>query len=139
MKESEQRFEELASKQNGNVQDLVKLVAENQVIIDEKKQLVRDDIVHSLIDAAFSSESGEDGTFSDREINRLVNRMRGLPAVTVNEELLREVVNKDKSVISLVELIRDLDVEGEQLGDHIFVIDDNNPKLVKRMSVSQSG
>lgn len=130
LKENEQRFQELCEKQNSNVKHLCKMVDENQKVIDKKKKLIHEDIVESLINAAFEGERSEDGEFSDTEIKRLLQRMRGLPAVKVNEDMLKLSVSKDRSVLSLIELIRDLDVEGDQLGDKIFTIDDMDPRLI---------
>jgi hypothetical protein len=136
MKETEQRFQDLAFQQGANVENIVRLVKENQILIDEKKVLIREDIVEALIDAAFAAEGGEDGTFSDREIKKLITRIRGLPAVTIDEELLKSTVEGNRSVLSLIELIRDLDVEGDQLGDHIFIIDEDNHKLAEELQVA---
>jgi hypothetical protein len=133
LKENEQRFQELCEKQNSNVKYLVKMVDENQKVIDKKKKLIHEDIVESLINAAFEGERSEDGVFSDREINRLLQRMRGLPAVKVNEDMLKLSVSKDRSVLSLIALIRDLDVEGDQLGDKMFIIDDMDPRLLESL------
>lgn len=133
LKENEQRFKELAEKQNANVNDLVKLVAENQVVLDSKKKCIREDIVESLINAAFEGERSEDGELSDKEIKRLLQRMRGLPAVSVNEDALKLAVSRDRSVISLIELIRDLGIDGEQEGDRIFIIDDHDPRLLESL------
>lgn len=130
LKENEQRFQALAAEQNSNVQDLVKLVAENQEIIDEKKKIIKRDIIESLISAAFEGESSTDGEFSDREIKRLISRMRNMPAVKVNEELLSKVIGTDRSVLALIEIIRHLAIEGEQTGDSIFVVDDSDPELI---------
>ena len=125
LKESEQRFEALAKEQNSNVQDLVKLVKENGEIIKEKNRVIREDIVESLVNAAFSGEKSMDGEFSDREVNMVCNYMRGLKTVTVNEELLRKAIQRNRSVLALIDLIRDLDKDGDQLGDRIFVVADD--------------
>lgn len=133
LKENEQRFQALAAEQGANVNDLVSLVAENQKVLVEKQKCVRDDIIESLINTAFAGERSEDGHFSDRELKRLVNRMKNLPAIQINEPLLREAMNKSRSVLALIALIRDLDIEGIQLGDRIFLIDENDPRLLEKL------
>lgn len=135
LKENEQRFQALAAEQNANAQDLVKLVAENEKIIIEKKKSIKRDIVESLIGTAFEGERNMDGQFSDREIKRLVTRLKNMPAVTVNEELLAKAIDTDRSVLALIEIIRHLSIEGEQEGDTIFVVDDNNPELIDQLLV----
>lgn len=133
LRENEQRFQALAAEQNANVRDLVKLVDENQKVIDQKKKCIREDIVESLINAAFEGERSEDGEFSDREMKRLIQRMRNLPAVKVNEDLLTQALNRNRSVLSLIALIRDLDAEGDQLGDKIFLVDEEDPALIEQL------
>lgn len=130
LKENEERFRVMAEEQNSNVQDLVRLVAENQGTINKMHKCLHSDIVESLINAAFEEERNEDGEFSDREIKRLVTRLRGMPAIKINEELLTKTIQADRSVMSLIEIIKDLDIEGVQLGDRIFIIDENDPALL---------
>ena len=134
LKENEQRFQALAAEQNANVQDLVKLVAENQIVLNEKKATIHNDIVETLINTAFEGESSEDGEFSDKEIKRLVTRMKNLPAITINEPLLEEALNKDRNILSLIEIIRHLAVDGDQLGDRIFHVDENDPRLIAKVT-----
>ncbi|CAJ1961633.1 unnamed protein product [Cylindrotheca closterium] len=134
LKENEQRFQALAAEQNSNVQDLVKLVNENQKVIDEKKKCIRDDIIESLISTAFEGERSQDGEFSDREVKRLVTRLKNMPAVKINEEILSQVLDTDRSVLALIAIIRDLDVAGEQIGDTIFLIDENDPALLEDLT-----
>lgn len=133
LKENEQRFQALASEQNRNVNDLVKLVAENQVLIDQKKKCIYDDIIEALISTAFEGEKSEDGVFSDREMKRLITRMKNLPALTINEDLLKQALDRNRNVLKLIEIIRHLDVEGEQLGDKIFMVDENDPRLIEQL------
>lgn len=80
----------------------------------------------------FKGEKDESGTFSDKEIRRLVVYMRGLPAVKVDEELLEKAIRKDRSMVSLINMVLDIYREGDQEGDRIFMIDDEDVELQTR-------
>ena len=103
------------------------------ILIDQKKKCIYDDMIESLITTAFEGEKSEDGVFSDREMKRLVTRMKNLPALTIKEDLLNEALNKDRNVLKLIEIIRHLDIEGVQLGDRIFIVDENDPRLIEQL------
>lgn len=122
LKETEENLAKIAEDSGADVDHLKALIKENQKILNEEKECARMDAVESLVQAAFSTERNQDGEFSDREINQLVRTMKGKPRFSVNESLLRGHLNKNRSLLSLVDLIRDLDENGEQLGDKIFVL-----------------
>ena len=85
-----------------------------------------------LLEVVMKVDNTEDNELSQKEINRLMVYMKGLPAVQVNEELLREQVNKDNSVLALMKLIHDIGDPGIQPGDKIFVIDTDNEELQEK-------
>jgi hypothetical protein len=129
LQETEQRLKDITKDQDLNVKSLVNLVGENQIILDEKKELVMKDIITDLVATVIKCERDESGDFSDKEVQRLICYMRGLPAVRVNEELLKKAIEKDRSILALISLVRDISRAGEQEGDHIFVIDMGEEKL----------
>ena len=128
LKESEEKLGELAEESGSDINELKELIKENGEIIKEKKKVIRDDIIESLVNAVFQGERSEDGEFSDREINMLCNKMRAFESadlVTINEELLRAAIERNRSVLALIDLIRDLDKDGDHLADKIFMINDD--------------
>ena len=132
LQEKEQALAKIAETSQSTTQSLVELVRENNITLEEMKYVVRDDLVADLMDTVFKGERDQSGEFSDVEIQRLIRYMRGLPAVTINEELLRETIQKDRSILSLLTLVRDIGIDGMQQGDHIFMINDDNPELQTR-------
>jgi hypothetical protein len=129
LQETEQRLKDITKDQNLNVKSLVNLVGENQIILDEKKKLVLKDIITDLMDTVLKCERDGSGDFSDKEVKRLLRFMKGLPAVRVNEELLKKALDRDRSILALMKLVHDIGLAGEQEGDHIFVIDMDDEKL----------
>lgn len=132
LKTFERALAEIATEYNSNAQHLCQLVRENRVTLDEMKQVLRDDIVADLANVVFKGERDENSEFSDMEIQRLIIYMRSLPAVTINEELLKQAIQRDRSIFALLALVRDIGLDGEQAGDSIFMIDDDSTELQTR-------
>ena len=63
VKEAEARLKDLTHDQNLNVQNLVQLVHENQRVIDEKKKIMRQDCVATLIDLILQADRDDSGKF----------------------------------------------------------------------------
>eukprot|EP00934_Nitzschia_sp_Nitz4_P004813 Nitzschia sp. Nitz4//scaffold147_size54853//1198//2246//NITZ4_006606-RA/size54853-augustus-gene-0.3-mRNA-1//-1//CDS//3329536660//4803//frame0 len=129
---SEQALNEIAQKQQSSVNQVLDVIKENERILNETRRIVKEDLMAELMDTIMKGESDESGSFSDVEIQRLLRYMRGLPAVRVNEELLTKAIQDDRSIFSLLNIIRDIAREGDQLGDRIFVIDHNDAELQAR-------
>jgi hypothetical protein len=129
---TEQQLKDITHDQELNVKALVELIEENQEIIDEKKQTIRQEIIASLMDTVLKGERDQSGEFSDAEIQRLIIYMRGLPAVTINELLLRKAIKKNRSMLSIINLVRDISREGVQEGDNIFIIKEEDEELQAR-------
>jgi D-mannonate dehydratase len=132
LKKFERALEEIATEYNSNTQYLCQLVRENRVTLDEMKQVLRDDIVADLANVVFKGERDENSEFSDKEIQRLLVYMRSLPAVTINEELLKQAIQRDRSIFALLALVRDIGLAGVQAGDSIFMIDGDSTELQAR-------
>jgi hypothetical protein len=132
LKDLEHTLEEIATGFNSNTQSLLTLVRENGLTLEEMKQVLRDDIVADLMNVVFMGERDQSGEFSDVEIQRLLQYMRGLPAVKINEKLLTQAIERDRTILSLLTLVRDIGVAGLQEGDNIFIIDDENTELQSR-------
>jgi hypothetical protein len=128
----EQKLTELARREDTSSQSLVALIRDNRDTLHEMKQVVRNDIVTELMSAVFKGERDQSGQFSEVEIKRFLQYMRGLPAVTINEDLLMRAIHKDRSITSLLALVRDIGVVGVQEGDRIFIINEEDRDLQTR-------
>jgi len=122
LKETEQKLAAIAKKNGSSVKKLQRLVKENQVTLDEMNDLVEADVVYQMIDAVLDSEKSEDGHFSDKEIRRLALRLNGLPAIEVNKENFMRKIEKQRSVNSVVALMRTLHDKTIPLDERVFTI-----------------
>lgn len=120
LKETEQRLSSIAEKNGSTVNKLRDLVKENHKIQNEQKKLINDDIVQDMMEAVLNSERSEDGHFSDREIKRLVMRLKGLPAIIINEELLMAKLQKNRSISSVLDAMKTISDDSIPDDERIF-------------------
>lgn len=76
------------------------------------------------MDIVLLEDRDESWDFSDKEINRLIMRLKNLPAIKVNEEKLRAQVEKERSFYSVIGLLQDINDETIAEEDHIFVVNE---------------
>jgi hypothetical protein len=124
LKETDEKLQKIAEKQGATVDKLKSVVKENQTIINEKMELIKADTMQAMMTVVLESDFDQSHDFSDREINRLVLRMKNLPAIKVNEDLLRHKMNKHRSVLSVIDLLQDIEDDDIPEGDHIFLINE---------------
>ena len=133
LKETEQRLKDTVGDQEVNVKSLVNIIDENEAILFQKRKIILQDIVSDLMDTVMKGDRSDDNELSKSEMNRMIHYMRGLPAVQINEELLQAKLEKDNSVLAIMELIQDIGEPGEQEGDAIFIIDTEDDELRDRV------
>lgn len=78
----------------------------------------------AMMDVVLLTDRDESFEFSDKEINRLILRMKNLPAIKINEDKLRAQVEKERSFYSVIGLLQDINDETIAEEDHIFVVNE---------------
>jgi hypothetical protein len=124
LKETEEKLASIAEKNGSNVNKLRDLVKENHKTQNEQKKLIKDDIVQDMMEAVLSSERSEDGHFSDREIRGLLIRLKGLPVISINEELLMAKLQKSRSISSVLDTMRTIGDDSVPDDERIFKINE---------------
>eukprot|EP00538_Stauroneis_constricta_P005186 CAMPEP_0119550798 /NCGR_PEP_ID=MMETSP1352-20130426/4241_1 /TAXON_ID=265584 /ORGANISM="Stauroneis constricta, Strain CCMP1120" /LENGTH=255 /DNA_ID=CAMNT_0007596753 /DNA_START=6 /DNA_END=773 /DNA_ORIENTATION=- len=117
LKDVEGKLEGIAKEQGATVKKLQEIVDENGKIIEEKKELIKADTMQAMMSAVLESDFDETGSFSDREIHRLVLRLGNLPAIEFNEKLLRAKVTANRSLHSVIDLLQDIERVDERVPD----------------------
>ena len=124
------------------VDALRRLIQQNKLILEEKEQLIRENLIAKLMYCVLEGESETDvgDTFDSKEIKRMLLYMQSLkPLVVINEPLLRKTIQTNNSTtLSIIKLINDLNRKGIQHGDRIFQfqsIDHHEEELWNRMNV----
>ena len=129
VQETEQRLKDVTKDQDLNVKKLIETVQQNKAILDAKRKTILLGIEEDLMEVLLKSDRDDSGDYTEREIKRMEIYMRGLPAVEVNEALLRKAIQNKNAIVSIMNLVRDIGLEGLQEGDRIFAIDTDNEEL----------
>jgi hypothetical protein len=124
LKETEEKLDFLAIEQGTNAANLVNIVKTNDAIIKKQKELIKADTMASIMSTVLRSDRDESWTFDDGEINRLVLFMKGLPAIVVNESILRQKLSADRSMFAVMELLREIEREGIPEAERVLVINE---------------
>lgn len=84
-------------------------------------------MTQTILSAVIESDYDSSGTFSDQEIKILELRMRNVPGVKVNHQLLVQTIhNSDRKLSSALDLVKHLD-RGDLADDHrIFQFDEDH-------------
>lgn len=124
LKEAEQRLKDITKDQNLNVKNIVNLIHEHDRIQKEKRRMIREDIVASVMREVLRADADESGAFDDKEIKRLLRYVKGLPNITVNERRLARAVRQDRALHSVLELVHDIGRSDLPAKKRIFLIND---------------
>jgi hypothetical protein len=124
LKETEEKLDSLAIKQGTNSANLVTIVKSNDAIIKKQKELIKADTMASIMSTVLRSDRDESWTFDNGEINRLVLFMKGLPAIVVNESILRQKLSDNRSLFAVMELLREIEREDIPEAERVLVINE---------------
>jgi hypothetical protein len=124
LKETGEKLDSLAIEQGTQAANLVTIVKANRAIIKKQKELIKADTMASIMSTVLRSDRDESWTFDDGEINRLVLFMKGLPAIVVNESILRQKLSADRSLFAVMELLREIEREDIPEAERVLVIDE---------------
>ena len=108
LREAEERLKDITKDQNVSLKSLVGLIEENKRITQEKQKLMREDTIAALMDVIFKADSDESGDIGKKEYLRMLQYMRGLPQIQVNEKRLKKFVKQNRTVHSLLEIANDI-------------------------------
>eukprot|EP00934_Nitzschia_sp_Nitz4_P000265 Nitzschia sp. Nitz4//scaffold73_size107353//103417//104296//NITZ4_004334-RA/size107353-snap-gene-0.114-mRNA-1//-1//CDS//3329557518//265//frame0 len=117
LKDAEMKLTSIAEESGSNVAILRDAVRENQKTLDKMQDLIKKDILLSMMEAVLESERNEDSQFSDRELKRLVLRLKGLPSITMNEERFLAKAQQHRSmsdIFNIMNTIADTTIPEEE-------------------------
>jgi hypothetical protein len=90
LKETEAKLEAIAVKSGSTVEKLKELIKSNQITLDHMKVTLGDDVLASMVNIVLDAEASGDGKFSEKEIQKLILRLKMLPTIQMNEERFKE-------------------------------------------------
>lgn len=121
LKETEAKLEAIAVKSGSTVEKLKELIKSNQITLDQMKATLADDVLASMVNIVLDSEASGDGKFSEKEIQKLILRLKMLPTIQMNEERFKEKLatmtdskHQLACIMRLMDQIQDDDVPEEE-------------------------
>jgi len=78
-------------------------------------------VLQNLLDVVIGSDSDGNDVLNQNEIDNMIRRLQSINGVLVNDEKLRLIIaEKNGSVNSMIEVIKDVVQEGANDSNHIF-------------------
>lgn len=117
LKETEAKLVAIAEKSGTNANKLRDLVKDNQITLDAMNKALKQDVLQDMMEALLQSERDEDGHFDDRELKRLVLRLKGLPSIEVDGDKFMRRAQMHRSisdVFGVMQSIYDDDLPEEE-------------------------
>jgi hypothetical protein len=122
LKDTEAKLASIAEKNGTSMNTLRELVKENQKTLDGMSKRIKNDM-----EAVLHAKRDEDGNFSDREVKILVLRLKGLPAIEVDEEKFAERASMTRSPSSVSDVMRTITDDTIPEDERIFTIVEEPP------------
>ncbi|CAJ1961631.1 unnamed protein product [Cylindrotheca closterium] len=129
LKECEEKLSAIAEQSGSDVKKLTGLVAENQKTLDTMHEIQKQDTVQSLMQILMEADRDEDGELTDREVKRLMNKMKNLPAVNFNEERFERKLENHRQLSTFLTMVHEVNDESVPKDDRIFTVSED-PKEV---------
>mmetsp|Transcript_26257 Transcript_26257/g.63979 ORF Transcript_26257/g.63979 Transcript_26257/m.63979 type:complete len:291 (-) Transcript_26257:125-997(-) len=125
LKESEEKLSQIAEQNGSDVKKLTGLVSENQKTLDEMHEIQRQDVTQSLMQILMDVDRDEDGELTDRECKRLMNKMKNLPTVDLNEDLFEKKLENHRRVSTFIDMVGQVHNEDIPEDQRIFAVNED--------------
>jgi len=106
LQETEMKLKAITDVQEVNI-DSFALVKENQVIIDEMKEIVKGDALQDIMSIVLQSDLDQSCSISEQEVEILKLRLETDPRVNVNGDNLCDAMKAQGGTMSISALIKD--------------------------------
>jgi len=100
-------------------------VKENREILNKMQSNLKANVLQNLLQVVIRSDKDENLTIEEHEIGDLINRIKGINGVEVNEVRFRDAItNSGGSLQCVMDIIRNLMDDNVTEGEEIFIIKD---------------
>jgi len=125
LEDVEQALDVITQTQGQSIAAFEEQVADNREILNKMQSSLKANVLQNLLQVVIRSDKDEDLTIEDEEVGDLINRIKGINGVEINERLFREAItNSGGSLQCVMDIIRNLMDDNVSEGNEIFVIKD---------------
>jgi len=125
LEDVEQALDVITQTQGQSIAAFEEQVKDNKEILAKMQSNLKANVLQNLLQVVIRSDKDENMTIEEHEIGDLINRIKRINGVEVNEEKLREMITKSGGSLQCVmDIIRNLMSEECPACDQIFTIKD---------------
>ncbi|KAL7536092.1 hypothetical protein ACHAWF_009442 [Thalassiosira exigua] len=125
LEDVEQALDVITQTQGMSIEAFEEQVQDNRDILSKMQSNLKANVLQNLLQVVIRSDKDEDMTIEDAEIDDLINRIKGINGVQVNESRFRDAITSSGGSLQCVmDIIRSLMDENSSEGDGIFTIEE---------------
>lgn len=123
LEDVEQALDVITQQQGQSVEAFEEQVADNREILNKMQSNLKANVLQNLLQVVIRSDKDENMTIEEHEIGDLINRIKGINGVEVNEPRFRDAITSSGGSLQCVmDIIRNLMDDNVTEGEEIFVI-----------------
>lgn len=125
LEDVEQALNVITQTQGQSIEAFEEQVQDNRDILNKMQSNLKANVLQNLLQVVIRSDEDENMTIEEHEIGDLINRIKGINGVEVNESRFTEAITSSGGSLQCVmDIIRNLMDDNVSEGDEIFIIKD---------------
>lgn len=123
LEDVEQALDVITQTQGQSIEAFEEQVADNRDILSKMQSNLKANVLQNLLQVVIRSDKDENMTIEEHEIGDLINRIKGINGVEVNESRFKDAITSSGGSLQCVmDIIRNLMDDNVSEGDEIFII-----------------
>lgn len=125
LEDVEQALDVITQTQGQSIAAFEEQVESNRDVLSKMQSNLKANVLQNLLQVVIRSDKDENMTIEEHEIGDLIDRIKGINGVEVNETRFRDAITSSGgSLQSVMEIIRNLMDDNVSEGEEIFIIKD---------------
>lgn len=125
LEDVEQALDVITQTQGQSIEAFEEQVQDNREILNKMQSNLKANVLQNLLQVVIRSDKDENMTIEEHEIGDLVNRIKGINGVEVNETRFQDAITSSGGSLQCVmDIIRNLMDDNVSEGEEIFIIKD---------------
>lgn len=125
LEDVEQALDVITQTQGQSIEAFEEQVQDNREILSKMQSNLKANVLQNLLQVVIRSDKDENMQIEEHEIGDLINRIKGINGVEVNEPRFREAITSSGGSLQCVmDIIRNLMDDNVSEGEEIFTIRD---------------
>jgi len=125
LEDVEQALDVITQTQGQSIEAFEEQVADNREILNKMQSNLKANVLQNLLQVVIRSDKDENMNIEEHEIGDLIDRIKGINGVEVNESRFTDAITSSGGSLQCVmDIIRNLMDDNVSEGDEIFIIKD---------------